>query len=109
MSKTLHELVTDDPTTDAHRHAYNAAFDELGLNWHWDAATYAWVRSRGRDGLRTYLEREHAHLLRAYEADFLVNAIESAKARCQAGVAAHHSVAATRAARNGGAFAHSAA
>jgi len=109
MSKTLHDLVTDDPTTDAHRHAYNAAFDELGLNWHWDAGTYAWVRSRGRDGLRTYLEREHAHLLRAYEADFLVNAIESAKARCQAGAAANRSPVASHAGRNGGSFARLAA
>jgi hypothetical protein len=89
MSQALQDFVNDDAMTDAHRHAYNAAFDELGLNWHWDAATYAGVRSRGRDGLRTYLEREHAHLLRAYEAGFLVNAIESA----------------TPAARNGGTFA----
>jgi hypothetical protein len=112
MSKTLQDLVTDDPATDAHRHAYNAAFDELGLNWHWDAATYAGVRSRGRDGLRTYLEREQAHLLRAYEADFLVNAIESVKARCQPGIAAndfHHPHTATAAARNGGTFARRAA
>jgi hypothetical protein len=109
MPQALHNLVTDDAITDAHRHAYNAAFDELGLSWHWDTATYAWVRSRGRDGLRTYLEREHAHLLRAYEADFLVNAIESAKARCQAGVAANRSPVASDAGRNGGSFARLAA
>ena len=84
MSTTLQDLVIDDPASDAHRHAYNAAFDELGLNWHWDAATHAWVHARGRDGLRSYLEREHAPLLRAYDAGFLTNAIESAKARCLA-------------------------
>jgi hypothetical protein len=95
MPKALHDLVTDAPMTDAHRHAYNAAFDELGLNWHWDAATYAWIQAHGRDGLRTYLEREHAHLLCAYEADFLVNAIESAKARCLAGATANRSYAAS--------------
>jgi len=112
MSKTLQDLVTDNAATDAQRHAYNAAFDELGLNWHWDAATYAGVRSHGRDGLRTYLEREHAHLLRAYEADFLVNAIESVKARCRPGIAAngpHYSHTATAAAGNGGTFAQWAA
>ena len=85
MPQALHVFLADDAMSDAHRHAYNAAFDELGLSWYWDAATYAWVRARGRDGLRSYLEREHGHLLRAYEADFLIDAIESARARCQAG------------------------
>ena len=68
---------------DAERHAYNAAFDELGLAWHWDVATYARLQGRGRERVRMYLEAEHAHLLRAYEADFLVEAVETAKARCQ--------------------------
>ena len=68
--------------TEAHRQAYNAAFEELGLSWHWDPVTYACLPAQGPDGLRAYLEKEHAHLLRAYEADFLVNAIETAKARC---------------------------
>ena len=68
--------------TEAHRQAYNAAFEELGLSWHWDPVTYACLPAQGSDGLRAYLEKEHAHLLRAYEADFLVNAIETAKRRC---------------------------
>lgn len=109
MSQALQDFVNDDEMNDAQRHAYNAAFDELGLNWQWDATTYARVRSRGRDGLRSYLEGEHAHLLRAYEADFLVNAIESAKARCQAEVAGNRSRTATPAAPNGSTFAHLAA
>ncbi|HKB53535.1 MAG TPA: hypothetical protein VKD22_05990 [Ramlibacter sp.] len=67
---------------DAHRQAYNAAFDELGLNWHWDRVTYACLPGAGREGLRRYIEQEHPHLLRAYEADFLVEAIETAKRRC---------------------------
>lgn len=101
MSQALHDFVADNAMSDAHRHAYNAAFDELGLSWHWDAATYAGVRARGRDGLRGYLEREHAHLLRAYEADFLVEAIESAKARCLAGTTANRSHATPYAVRTG--------
>lgn len=79
-----HAPTPADQAAEAHRHAYNAAFDELGLNWHWDAATYAGVHAQGATGLRSYLEREHAHLLRAYEADFLISAIEAAKARCHA-------------------------
>lgn len=71
-----------DSSTEAHRQAYNAAFEELGLNWHWDPITFACLPAPGRDGLRSYLQKEQAHLLRAYEADFLVNAIETAKVRC---------------------------
>ncbi len=69
---------------EAHRHAYNAAFEELGLTWYWDAATYARLQAHGRDGVRVYLETEQSHLLRAYEADFLVGAIETTQARCYA-------------------------
>lgn len=71
----------DEASTDAHRQAYNAAFEELGLNWHWDPVTYACLPEAGREGLRAYLHGEQAHLLRAYESDFLVDAIETAKAR----------------------------
>jgi hypothetical protein len=71
------------------RHAYNAAFAELGLSWHWDAATYARLQGQGRDGVRAYLETEHSHLLRAYDADFLVDAIETTRARCYASMTGH--------------------
>lgn len=72
---------------EAHRHAYNAAFEELGLTWYWDAATYTRLQAHGRDGVRVYLESEQSHLLRAYEADFLVDAIETTQARCYANMA----------------------
>ncbi|SFU52717.1 hypothetical protein SAMN05216350_102379 [Polaromonas sp. YR568] len=79
----------DNTATDLARHAYNAAFEELGLNWHWDAATYARLQATSQGTVRTYLETEQSHLLRAYEADFLVEAIEAAKARCHASMAAN--------------------
>jgi hypothetical protein len=50
---------------------YVLAFAELGLDWHWD----------GREPVRAYIEREHPHLLRVYDADFLVNAIETVRTR----------------------------
>ena len=89
MHHTLLDHTTINHTDETHRHAYNAAFHELGLSWHWDAATYAWLQmqAHGRADVRTYLETEQSHLLRAYEADFLVNAIETEKARCYAGMA----------------------
>lgn len=57
-------------------HPYDAAF-ELDLTQQWDPSTYG----GGREGLRAYLEKEHPHLLRSYDADFLVNAIESTRAQ----------------------------
>jgi hypothetical protein len=82
MYATSEHEILNDANGQAHRQAYNAAFEELGLNWHWDPVTYACLPEQGPEGLRAYLEKEHPHLLRAYEADFLVNAIETAKRRC---------------------------
>ncbi|MFI5446393.1 hypothetical protein [Polaromonas sp. UC242_47] len=76
-------------TAEAHRHAYNAAFEELGLTWYWDAATYARLQAHGRNAVRVYLETEQAHLLRAYEADFLIDAIEAAQLRCHTSTVAN--------------------
>ena len=86
MFNALLDQISADQAAEAHRHAYNAAFDELGLAWHWDASAYARLQAdtRGRASVRTYLETEQPHLLRAYDAQFLVDAIETAKARCHA-------------------------
>ncbi len=67
------------------RSAYNAAFYELGLRWHWDDATYEQLASVTceRARLRHYLESMQPHLLRAYDADFLTDAILQAKQRRQ--------------------------
>ena len=69
---------------DAHRNAYNAAFHELGLSFHWDRARYQSVLcvDGERACVRRYLEQYQAHLLNAYDADFLVDAIQLAKQRC---------------------------
>ena len=77
----------DDPTSSigsdpAELDAYNAAFYELGLRWHWDAATYQALQSRHEDGatrVRHYLETQQPHLLRAYDPEFLVEMIEQKK------------------------------
>ncbi|MEO8655023.1 MAG: hypothetical protein ABI409_12935 [Ramlibacter sp.] len=82
MSDFMHHARLSQQDTEMHRQAYNAAFEELGLSWHWDSVTYACLPGAGREGLRAYIEKEQPHLLRAYDADFLVDAIEAAKARC---------------------------
>lgn len=73
-----------DQAKESHRHAYNAVFGALGLSWHWDLATYSRLQATGSEPVRNYLENEQAHLLRAYDADFLVNLIESSMAKCDA-------------------------
>lgn len=53
--------------------AYNAAFAELGLRFRWDDEMFAWLCGieceKGR--VAKYIEDYHAHLLKAYDADFL--------------------------------------
>lgn len=60
------------------RNAYNAAFYELGLHWHWDSATFEALKRHSpkpEARIQHYLETEHPHLLQAYDADFLAAAI----------------------------------
>jgi len=67
-----------------HLAAYNAAFYELGLSWHWDDAIFHELQNlpSERDWIKQYMEKYQSHLLKVYDADFLVEAIQTAKARC---------------------------
>ena len=81
---SLHdERIAD--ATEVERGAFNAAFYELGLHLYWDKGTYRMLAAHPseRDRVRVYLEREQPHLLRAYDAEFLADAVMSAKQRCQ--------------------------
>lgn len=83
MSIATHEdLPFQYPHDEMERHAYNAAFHELGLRWHWDQVTYRQLLARSAvaaERVRLYLEEAQPHLLRAYDAAFLVEAIEARK------------------------------
>lgn len=70
---------------DFERNAYNAAFYELGLRWHWDCDTWLALQAvpPGRQRVRVYLETDQPHLLRAYDVDFLVDAIETKAQACR--------------------------
>lgn len=65
-------------------HAFNAAFYELGFRWHWDMELYQNLLSHSseEERIRAYLQQHQAHLLTAYEVDFLVDVIQQAKSRC---------------------------
>ena len=74
---------TRDRAVDAELAAYNLAFSELGLEWHWDAATYDQIRRAAgeRPCVQAYIETECPHLLQAYDSRFLVEAVESVRGR----------------------------
>lgn len=89
MLQDLHSPTVTDEASEAHRHAYNAAFHLLDLNWHWDPVTFAEIHRYGRAGLQAWVEREQPHLLRAYELHFLLDAVTSTQARCLAAYEHH--------------------
>jgi hypothetical protein len=64
---------------DLHAHvcAYNMAFAELGLRFRWDASTLASLASIDCEKARivAYIQSHHPHLLNAYSAEFLSQAI----------------------------------
>jgi hypothetical protein len=68
-----------DHAAELERNAYNAAFYELGLRWYWDTDTFSSLQafSNPCDRIRRYIETQHPHLLRAYDAEFLSTAIET--------------------------------
>ncbi|CAB3778520.1 hypothetical protein LMG28614_00637 [Paraburkholderia ultramafica] len=57
--------------------AYNAAFDELGLRFRWDERTLTSLAmiDGEQEQIAAYIEAHHAHLLKAYSAEFLSRAI----------------------------------
>ena len=63
--------------------AYNAVFDELGLDWHWDHGVMQELSSITVESERIaeYLRRHHPHLMKAYPLDFLASAITQTKER----------------------------
>ena len=68
-----------DPELDA----YNAAFDELELDWHWDRAVLDEIRAIASEKERivAYLRSHRPHLLKVYDADTLAAHIADVKAR----------------------------
>jgi hypothetical protein len=61
--------------------AYNTAFAELGLRFRWDAQTLESLASIDGEQARivAYIEATHPHLLNAYSAAFLSEAILAKK------------------------------
>jgi hypothetical protein len=78
-----HPHPASDRTANAEVDAYNAAFDELGFEWHWDRATLAELAAIAGDKarVRAYVTTHHPHLLTAYDADFIAELVATTMAR----------------------------
>jgi hypothetical protein len=74
------------PELELERSAYNAAFYELGLGWHWSPDTFESLQAEADpcERIRSYMQQQHPHLLRAYDPEFLAQAIEARRATLQA-------------------------
>jgi hypothetical protein len=83
LQSSVHRSAARPPESDPELDAYNAVFDALGLEWHWDRAVWGELRQIDGDCERVcaYLRRWHPHLLTAYDAQFLGDAIAEAKLR----------------------------
>lgn len=70
-------------TESAHRLAYNRAFADLGLDWHWSAELYAELLevAGGRERLRFYLERYEPELFGSARAERLIDELHRVKSR----------------------------
>jgi hypothetical protein len=68
-----------DPELDA----YNAAFDELELEWRWDRGVMRDLAGIGaeKDRIAAYLRAHRPHLLKVYDADALAAEIVEVKNR----------------------------
>lgn len=72
-----------DTERDGHRVAFNAAFAEAGLSWHWDVARYGELLAvtGGKERMRFYAERYDPMFLDRRDADDTIKALHTIKTR----------------------------
>jgi hypothetical protein len=79
-------ITTLSAADEAARNAYNTAFSQMEIGWHWDEATYLELLADGGQPVRAFVERHRPHLLRAYAIDCLVNAVETTRRDLSRGI-----------------------
>jgi HAD superfamily hydrolase (TIGR01509 family) len=72
-----------DTERDGHRIAFNSAFAEAGLGWHWDETLYGELLAvtGGKERMRFYCERHVPAFLEQADADGRIKALHAAKTR----------------------------
>jgi HAD superfamily hydrolase (TIGR01509 family) len=86
---TLQALIFDvdgtlaDTERDGHRLAFNAAFEEAGLPWRWDAPLYGELLAvtGGKERMRFYCEKHDPDFLKRPDADDAIRALHAAKTK----------------------------
>lgn len=70
-----------DTERDGHRVAFNQAFAEAGLDWHWDVALYGKLLAvtGGKERMRHYLDRYRPDWARPADLDGLIARLHAAK------------------------------
>ncbi|HHT00377.1 MAG TPA: HAD family hydrolase [Thiomicrospira sp.] len=72
-----------DTERDGHRPAFNMAFEEAGLDWHWDEALYGELLSvtGGKERIRFYLEKFNTNFEKPEAFDEFVKGLHAAKTK----------------------------
>jgi HAD superfamily hydrolase (TIGR01509 family) len=94
---TLQALIFDvdgtlaDTERDGHRIAFNAAFSEAGLSWHWDAMLYGELLAvtGGKERMRFFCEKHDPEFLKRPDADERIKALHAAKTKHYLDLVAH--------------------
>ena len=79
-----------DTERDGHRPAFNAAFADAGLPWHWDEALYGELLevTGGKERIRFFCERHAPDFLRQADANARIRELHGAKTRHYAALCA---------------------
>lgn len=79
-----------DTERDGHRPAFNQAFADAGLDWHWDAALYGQLLAvtGGKERMKHYVERHRPDYVKPAGFDAMVADLHRAKTRHYSALAA---------------------
>lgn len=79
---------------EVHRIAFNTAFKEFGVPWHWDRAIYSEMLTidGGKERLRHYISRTHPEMMSRPDLYSFIEALHATKNHVYADMIAKHSI-----------------